>query len=298
MKIEDISVWEAFCAVAKHGGFSAASQHTKIGVPQLSKRVAKLEEDLGTRLFHRSTRQVQLTEEGKALLPKILSCLEDLAGVEASFEKNHQRLQGVIRITSVPFVAQRFLVSAMSRFSTLHPEVRFEVELSENLVNIVEAGFDIAFRIHDRPPDSNLIYRMLLSNDLIACATPSYLKKQKLSIQHPKDLLKQKVLFLNVHESCTFGKSGIKVADLKKSQDVQCENGWFLVQLALNDFGVLIRSHWDVEEHLKNGKLVQILRNYPLGSFGNIYAVTSTRRLLAPRVSAFLDMVFKMQSKR
>src|SRR5687768_2863253 len=115
MKIEELGLWEAFAGVAKHGNFSRAAGQLRQTVPQLSKRVAKLEEQLGARLFHRTTRVVTLTDEGKALLPKVTAVLEDLAGLESTFAAG-QTLSGTVRVACLPFIAQRLLIPALSSF--------------------------------------------------------------------------------------------------------------------------------------------------------------------------------------
>ena len=290
MKIEEISIWEAFQGVAQHGNFSKAAKALKAGVPQISKRIAKLEELLGVKLFQRSTRVVSLTEDGRALLPKVIAVLEDLAGMEASFE-DIKSLSGTIRITSVPFVAHRLLIPVIAKFRKLHPNVNVEIELSEGVLNLIESNIDLAIRIHDEPEDSSLIYRKLGVNQLVFCASPAYLKTTKAPLRTPRDLREHSLLMLDIHGSCSFQDKSFKLEQLAKSKKIICDNGWFLTEMALEGFGVLVRSIWDVQEHFKSGALVQVLKKNPLEEFGHIYAVIPSRRLLAPRVRAFLDFV-------
>jgi DNA-binding transcriptional LysR family regulator len=292
MKIEEIGIWEAFQGVAVHGGFSKASKVLRVTVPQLSKRVAKLEDRLGVRLFQRSTRVVTLTDEGRALLPRVTSLLDDLTGIESSFESG-QSLTGTVRITCVPFVAHRLLIPVIAGFSKVYPEIHIELELSESFVNLIEANFDLAIRIHPEPDDSDLVYRKLAPNDLVLCASPGYLKAGKRPLDKPADLRHHKMLMLSVHRDCGFKNGSHALREFEGSKRLTCENGAFLTELALNDFGVLVRSIWDVQGFLENGELVQVLKKYPLETFGNVYAVIPSRRYLAPRVRAFLDFVVK-----
>lgn len=295
MKIDDIAAWEAFESVGTHGNFSKAAKVLKLGLPQLSKRVAKLEDLLGVRLFHRSTRVVTLTDEGRAMLPKVSAVLEDLKSIETSFE-DKQSLSGTIRITTVPFIAHRLLIPVIAKFKEQHPQVNFEVELSEGVVNLAESNIDLALRIHENPSDTNLVYRKLAPNRLILCASPGYLKKASSPIKKPADLRDHNLLMLNIHRNCRFLENSVRVVDLSKQKDVVCENGWFLTELALNNFGVLLRSQIDVREYLDQGRLVQVLKKYPLTEFGSIYAVIQSRKLLAARVRTFLDFVVQESS--
>ncbi len=293
MKIDEVSYWEAFQGVAKFGNFSKASRHLGVTLPQLSKRVSKLENHLGVRLFQRSTRAVSLTNEGKALLPRISALLEEWSSAESLFDTKSENLKGTIRITSIPFVAHRLLIPAVSEFARLHPQVALDFELSEEIQNLVESNIDIAIRIHNEPPDSSLIYRKLLPNTLIACASPIYLKSNTAPLKKPQDLSRHELLSLKVHSRCQFKGTSIQLAEFNKSKRTSCENGWFLTQLALSGNGILIRSKWDVQEHLQKGELVEVLKDFPLGDFGYIYAVIPSRKFLAPRVSAFLDFILK-----
>lgn len=290
MKIEDVAIWEAFQAVATQGGFSRAASALKVTVPQISKRVAKLEEALGVRLFQRSTRVVSLTSEARALLPKVTAALEDLHGIETSFE-DKKALSGTIRIACVPFVAHRLLSPVIRKFSSKYPDVRFELELSESLVNLVESNIDLAIRIHDQPTDTSLIYRKLAPNRLVMCASPRYLKQKKQAPKKPLDLRHHEVLLLDIHRECRFLKDDQTLGEVIGPQNIVCEDGAFLTRLALDGFGILVRSIWDVEEDIRRGALVQVLPNAPLEPFGNFYAVIPSRRFLAQRVRAFLDLV-------
>jgi len=256
--------------------------------------VSRLEDLLGVRLFHRSTRVVKLTDEGRALLPKVSAVLEDLKSIETSFE-DQLTLSGTIRVTTVPFIAQRLLIPVISKFNEHYPKVHFEIELSEAVVNLVESNIDLAIRIHENPSDANLVYRKLMPNRLILCASPDYLKKAK-TPKRPSDLRDHKILMLNIHRNCRFLEESSRVADFSKQKEVVCENGWFLTELALKNFGILLRSQVDVQEHLKSGRLVQVLKKYPLTEFGSIYAVIQSRKLLAPRVRRFLDFVVQQSS--
>ncbi len=290
MKIEEITAWEAFQGVANHGSFSKAAKALRIGVPQLSKRIARLEEQLGTRLFARTTRVVALTDEGKALLPRISALLDDLTSIETSFEST-QELSGTVRVTCVSSVARGLLIPVLTRFTKKNPHVRIELDLSDGLVNLVESGFDVAIRIHDEPEDSTLVYRKLLPNRLVLCASPKYLGRTAHPPKRPSDLRDHPLLMFSALEESRFKNGSYRLVDLAEKKPILCNSGWFLTELAVNGAGILVRSLTDVHDHLKKGTLVQVLENYPVEAFGDVYAVTSSRRYLAPRVRAFLDFL-------
>lgn len=290
MKIEDIGLWQAFHGVATQGNFSQAAKAMKVGLPQLSKRVGRLEDTLGVRLFTRSTRNVALTDEGRSLLPKVTAMLDEWESLETAFD-SRKALSGTIRITSVPFVAHRFLVPVLAKFREQHPLVKFEVELSESMVNLIEANIDLALRIHDDPKDTTLVYRALAPNELVLCASPEYLKRNPAPLKKPFDLRQHQTLILNIHRKVKFKEGLGRLGDFATAGSIQCDNGWYLTELALSGFGILARSRWDVADYLKSGKLVRVLERHPLEPFGNIYAVIPTRKLLAPRIRMLLDVL-------
>lgn len=292
MKIEEIGIWEGFVAVAKYGSFTKAAERLRLTVPQLSKRVAKLENILGVRLFQRTTRTIAITEDAKALLPKVVSALEDLQGIESFFEEK-LNISGTIRITSIPFIAHRLLIPVVREFVKEYPGIQIEFDLSEKLENLVESNFDLAVRIQE-PKDSSMVYRKLASNNLVLCATPKYLKTNPRKIEKPEHLIDHSMLFLSIHQRCSFTGTSHKLGEFMNARTITCDNGWFLTELALQDLGILVRSIWDVRPYFQTGKLVQVLKKFPLESFGHIYAVVPSRRLLAPRVRIFLDYLVSM----
>ncbi|MES2854894.1 MAG: LysR family transcriptional regulator [Bdellovibrionota bacterium] len=291
MKIDDLNGWIAFAGVAKHGNFAKASRALSVPVSILSKRVAKLESQLGVRLFQRSTRVVTMTSEGQALLPKITVILEDLIEAEQTFSASKE-LSGVVKITAVPFVAHALLIPGIGEFQKKYPRVKIDLHLSEKVENIIERGFDLAIRIQT-PEDTDLIYRKLVPNDLVFCASPKYLKKNSEPIRRPDDLIKHKLLFLKIHDRCRFVGSDLQLKKFSSAKEIESDSGAFLTDLALNDFGILVRSIWDVKQHLKAGRLVRLLEKYPLETFGHIHAVIPSGKFLAPRARVFYEFVLE-----
>lgn len=290
MRVNELATWEAFLGVAKHGNFTTAGKALRIPTPQVSKRIAKLEERLGVRLFQRSTRVVTLTDEGQSLVPKVAAIIEDLSSVESQFE-GEKNLKGTIRLTCVPFVAHRILPNVLARFGSDYPDIRLEIELSKEFRNLIEEGLDMAIRI-ETPKDADLVYRKMAPNDLVLCASPLYLKNAA-PLHTPEDLVKHKLLMLDIHHRVKLTHSNKYLGDFQDCQRVTCKNGAFLTDLALQHQGILVRSIWDVQEKIQKRELVEVLPSYPLESFGHIYAVIPTKRYLARRVRLFLDYVLK-----
>ncbi|MGZ3771882.1 MAG: LysR family transcriptional regulator [Bdellovibrio sp.] len=289
MKIRDLSIWEAFYRVALDSSFVTAAKNLKIGPPMLTKRIQELEEELGVRLFQRTTRKVSLTQEGLAILPRVKSFLEDAESMEREFEKSRE-ISGTIRLTCVTAFAHRVLAPLILKFCKTHPKIKFEIDPTDRYVDLIDSQLDLAIRV-DTPKGADFVFKKLIENKLVLCASPSFLKSQKVQIQHPRDLKRYPLLMLPVYKNCKFIESGVALSDFKKEIQIESESGLFLTELALQGAGIAVRSHWDVKHFINKGQLVQVLERHTIESFGTIYAVITSKRLLSPRVRAFLDFL-------
>lgn len=290
MRIHDFSLWEAFYWVAKDGSFTKAAKRLKIGIPFLSKKVSRLEDELGLRLFLRSTRSLSLTGEGRALLPQIETLLEDYRGLEDRLQ-NEKELSGTIRITCSAGLANRMLAAILIEFSELHPKIRFEVDASDQVVNLIEAQVDLAVRIQQPPAESELIYKRLAPNNLVFCASPEYLKKTKAPIKTISDLHRHSLIMFHVYERCSIEGTDFKLKEFVKSKRIDANSGTLLTQLALTGAGIAVRSIWDVREFIQRGELVQVLPRTKIINPVDIYAVIPGRRLMTLRVRTFLNFL-------
>jgi DNA-binding transcriptional LysR family regulator len=291
MKIRDISLWESFYWVAKVSNFTTASKKLGIGTSLLSKRINRLEAELDVRLFQRSTRKVKLTKDGEALLPVVEALLSDLGSIEEKFS-NSSELSGTIRLTCVTALAHRMLAPLLIEFSALHPKIRFEVFTEDVILDLVDNQLDLGIRVQ-APSGADYVYKHIFENKLVVCSSPKYLKNLEKEIRRPEDLLHHPILTLKVYEKCRFKKNGFELSRLRENRKIVSESGLYLTELTLRGAGVAIRSLWDVEPLIKEGKLIQLLENQPLDSFGNVYIVIPTRRLLTARVRTFIDFVEK-----
>jgi DNA-binding transcriptional LysR family regulator len=289
IKVDDLNLWETFYWVAKLRSFSQAAAKLRVGAPIVSRRINHLEETLKQRLFQRSTRSVGLTDEGMALLPRVEAILQDLLALEDRVS-NANELSGTIRITCLTGFGYRFLAPALAEFSKMHPEIQFEVELTDAITDLIETQMDLSIRI-EKSSDSSLICRKLMPNKLVLCATQNYLKKMKPKLRNLEDLGRHQVLTLDAYRDCRFLPDGPRLAEFDSCRKIDCASGFFLTELALLDSGIAVRSYWDVAELLKQGKLLQVLPDYPLENFHDVWLVFTSRRLLAGRVRCFIEFL-------
>jgi LysR family transcriptional regulator, transcriptional activator for dmlA len=287
IRIQDLSLWEAFYWVSKSGTFTAAAKQLRVSLPRLSKKVTLLEQELGTRLFNRTTRSVSMTHEAALLLPGVEQLLENAGSLERA--KGAQEESGTIRLTCIPAFAQRCLAPMLVKFQKLHPGVHFDLHVSDAVVDMVEMQMDLAIRVQ-KPRGAQFVFRKLCTNDLVWCASPKYLAAHAIP-RKPKDLNKHVLLTLSVYNECRVGARGPRIKDMLKNNPILCESGAVLTELALQGGGIALRSRWDVKRYFENGSLVPVLEKFPVDAFGEVYAVTPHSRFLTRRVRMFLDFL-------
>lgn len=289
LKNTDFSLWEAFFWVAKRNSFTAAAAQLRVGVPLLSKKIGLLESSLGTRLFFRTTRRVSLTQEGAALLPRVEALLEEVSDLESTAQPS-LKPRGLIRVSTLPALALRYLPARLVAFQKQFPEVTFEVLVAEHLIDVVESQVDVAIRVQ-KPTGADFVFRKLAENELVLCASPAYLKACGQPLTRVSDLEKHDLLFLSVYDPIRFKNSKVSLSDFRHKRKILCENGAVLSEMLLQGAGIGVRSRWDVAPFLKTGQMVQVLESAKLDSFQSVYAMTPHRKFQTEKVRTFIEFL-------
>ena len=159
----------AFARVVESGSFARAAGRLDVSVSSVSRQVADLEAHLDARLLNRTTRRLSLTESGRAFYERSLQLLADLEEAEESASAGTARPRGTLRLTCGITFGVRYLAPAIAEFVTRHPEMRFDVELSDRAVDLVDEGFDAALRI-GKIGSQQLVGRKVGVTRLICCA--------------------------------------------------------------------------------------------------------------------------------
>lgn len=275
-----------FLRVATLQNISAAGAELGLSPAVASAHLNKLEEGLGVRLIHRTTRSVALTEEGRAFLPHAEEVLASVAAAQASVGAGQVSPSGTLRVSAPASFGRMHLVPAMKAFLQQYPDLQVDFRLSDSIIDLVEGGFDVAIR-NAELKDSTLIARKLAQDTRIICASPEYLERFG-EPQTPEDLLQHRCVNLMLDESWTFNTPDGEL-NIKPSGQLRADNGEAVRDACVSGIGIALSSQWSVYDHLRNGQLVQVLKDYPLISDTAIWAVYPSSRLLAPKVRAFID---------
>lgn len=283
MNIEHLRL---FVRIASTHNISLAGKELGLSPAVSSSHINKLEDGLGIRLLHRTTRKVSLTEEGQAFLPHVQDVLDSIETAQASLGVGSVSPQGKLRVAASASFGRMHLLPALNGFLKRYPELMVDLHLSDSVVDMVEGGFDIAIR-DAKLNDSTLIARKLSPVTRMLCASPSYLTEYG-EPQSPDDLLNHNCINLIGIDTWVLNTpTGPK--SIKTKNRLRTDNGEAARDAATQGLGITLCSSWCCYQQLERGELVQILKDYPLVSETAIWAVYPSSRLLAPKVRLFID---------
>ncbi|MCQ8878016.1 LysR family transcriptional regulator [Pseudoalteromonas shioyasakiensis] len=275
-----------FVRLATTHNISMAGKELGLSAAVSSTYINKLEESLGVKLVHRTTRKVSLSEEGQAFLPHAEEVLANVALARASVGSGSLIPQGKLRVTAPASFGRMHIIPALNDFLTRYPDLTLDLRLNDSIVDMVEGGFDIAIR-DAALADSSLIAKKLARDKRIICASPAYLKKYS-QPQTPEQLSQHKCVNLHGLDTWQFTVDN-KPQSIKTNTVLFADNGEAVRDACAQGIGITLMSTWCAYEKLKSGELVQILEDHPLISHTAIWAVYPSARLLAPKVRAFID---------
>lgn len=275
-----------FVRIATTHNISLAGSELGLSPPVASMHINKLEESLGVKLLHRTTRKISLTEEGKEFLPHAEEVLNAVNTAKASIGVGSFTPQGTIRVTAPSSFARMHIVPALQGFVEKYPKLNVDLRQSDSIIDMVEGGFDIAIR-NASLNDSTLVARKLTRDQRIICASPQYIKKHG-EPSTPQDLLKHQCINLIGIDSWVFNTPD-GLIKIKGKGAIRIDNGESTRDACIGGAGLTLCSIWCAYKALKEGSLVQVLKDYPVESDTAIWAVYPSSRLLAPKVRAFID---------
>ena len=172
--MDSISALLAFVRTAEAGSIVGAARVLGLSASAVGKRIARLEQELGTRLFQRTTRRVHLTDEGELLLQRCRRALDELAEAQADLARRQQAPRGLLRI-GLPTIGYRFLLPVLPGFQQRYPHVQLELDFNDRLIDVVGEGLDAVIRSGELA-DSSLMARRLGDFHFVLCAAPGYLQ--------------------------------------------------------------------------------------------------------------------------
>lgn len=281
-----------FAQVAQEQSFTHAARRLARPKSTVSRRISLLEEQLGERLFLRTTRRMTLTEFGEQLLEHAQQVLAEVQAVWALSEGRKARPSGRLRVSMLSDFANVFLVDMLAAFVALHPEVSLELDLSARRVDILGEGFDLAIRMGALPDDANLSARRLTTLASGLYAAPSYLLAHG-EPQSPEDLSLHQAVRLQT------GRGEPVLWQLRNGEQhwqglptgrLSANSLELLMHLAVTGTGIVEIPHQFAVNSVQLGQLRPVLPNWR-GPEHTAWAVFPERRLMPAKTRAFIDML-------
>jgi DNA-binding transcriptional LysR family regulator len=286
----DLNELLVFTRVVQAGSFTAAARLPKMPKSSVSRKVSDLEERIGARLLHRTTRKLGLTDAGRMYFERAAPIVSDIEQVDQAVSEFQTSPRGLLRVTAPLSFA--LLGPMVASFLEQHSEVQIELVCTDRVVNLVEEGFEVGVRA-GRLVDSTLVARRLGAMRQVLVAAPGYLKRQP-RLKSPADLEK--------HACITFGSaptptlwslhSGEKKVDVRIAARLSTNDMDLMLDSARAGIGVALLSDHLLAADLRAGILKRVLPDWYTAETP-IHAVYPTARHLSPKVAAFVELLRK-----
>ena len=279
---------DAFRRVVELNSFAAAARSLGLSGGAVSKLVAQLEQDLGVRLLHRTTRSLSVSTEGQVFYRDAVRLLDELDYATETLRDGAGQPHGRLRVSLPTSFALSWLAPRLPAFLRAHPQLELDLVLNDHYVDLVREGFDCAIRIATTLPDSSLVARRLGKARRLLVAAPAYLEVAP-PLRSPADL--------DTHACLLFSQDGGAVewplhgaAAFRPQGHCRANHSLMLRELLLDGLGLTLTPEFVVADLLQSGRLVELLPSHRPTDL-SIYGVVGPARLMPRKVGVFLEFV-------
>jgi len=287
-----LEAMQIFVRVAEQASFTRAAESLGLRKTSVSNAVQALEAALGARLLHRTTRRVQMTQDGQVYYERCKELLADFEELDGMFQRSAQALRGRLRVDMPGAMARKHVLPRLPQFLAAHPQIELELSCTDRYVDVVREGFDCVVRAGTLG-DSRLVARRLGAYPVVNCASPAYLKKYGAPTTLD-DLASHQL----IHYVSTLGarSPGFEYPDgdgyrnLPMQGVVTVNSADAYEHACLAGLGIIQSPTAGLREHLESGRLVEILPQYPPEPMP-VSIIYAHRRSLPRRVQVFMDWI-------
>jgi DNA-binding transcriptional LysR family regulator len=283
-----ISDLEIFARVARTGNMSAAGREMGLSPAVVSKRVSQLEDRLGARLFQRTTRHLTLTETGAGYFKRVVDILSLCEEAEDFVSRRNTKPRGLLKVTMPTTFSRLHIAPYVGAFLARYPDIELDVQLTDNFVDIIREGFDLAIRIGVLE-DSTLVARKIAPDNRVICAAPAYLEKHGTPAS---------IAELASHNCLSAGAQDVwrlkgpeGECQVRTNGNVHSNSGEFVHEAICAGLGLGLRSTWEIGPELKSGELKVVLPKYRGSSSVAIYAVYPCREFMPAKVTSLIEFL-------
>lgn len=277
-----------FVYVAENESFTLASKKMEISTAQVSRQISALEKRLNIKLFYRTTRKVSLTEEGRIFYQHCRGVLDGLNAAELAVTNLQSKPQGRVKLTAPVTYGEQQILPLVNDFAAQYSELEVTANLSNQQVDLVEEGYDLAIRL-GKLADSTMMAKKLGTRTNYVCAAPSYLEKH--GIPHSLSELNKHNCLQGSLDYWHFVDEG-KERNVRIRGRLSYNSGYSLTDAALKGLGIVQLPDYYVQQYIESGELITILDNYREPDEG-IWAVYPQNRHLSPKIRLLVDYLVK-----
>lgn len=285
----------AFARAGSLGSYTAAARALSVSPSSVSKNIQRLEQHLGVVLFTRTTRSITLTPEGRDLHERVLRLLRDAEEIEQAAKRARAQPGGTVRIAASLPVGVHLLAPMLPLFRQRQPEVKIDLRLGDERVNVIEEGVDIAIRIGELA-DSSLLSRRLSPYRLCCYASPDYLKRCG-EPQHPDELVNHQTVNLIYKSTGQLFRwpftIGSREVEIQPSSAIVTDASEAVLVSVAAGAGIGMAASFMAASWAERGALVPVLAEFATERH-NLTALWPESRRANPAVRAFLDMLFEL----
>ncbi|WP_348539100.1 LysR substrate-binding domain-containing protein [Ruegeria sp. R8_1] len=285
----DLKNLNLFVRVATLGAIGRAGAEFGFSATNTSQRLQALETELDVKLLNRTTRAVSLTPDGELFLEHAKRILEDVEDARTMLSGNSGTVSGKLRVTASASFGRSHIVPHVPEFLRLYPHVELDLNLTDTVLDIVELGYDLAFRLGDLGP-SSLLAQKLDDDPRLLVAAPSYLERAG-APETAADLANHACLTMHPREVWHLIDQSDTMHDVRVSGPATVSLGDAAMDWTLAGLGINKACLWQTGNHIRSGRLVRVLPHLRAWPDSKIWAVRPPGRLMHARVRAFLDFM-------
>ncbi|WP_050465213.1 LysR family transcriptional regulator [Herbaspirillum autotrophicum] len=258
--LEDLRL---FCTIARKSSFIETAKEVGASPAYISKRIAVLEETLGVRLFHRTTRSVVMTEDGSNAHDWARRILDDVDQMLETVTSAKRIPRGLLKISTSFALGRKYVSPIISEFAAMHPDLKIQLELFDRNVDMINEGFDLDIRVGP-VHEPHLFAKRIIGSQRVLCASPAYLQRHGMPASLSELTRHQCLVIRERNQSFgiwrMLGPNGMET--VKVAGGLASNHGEIIHQWAVDGHGIILRSIWDVAVSLKQGSLRRVLPDY------------------------------------
>ena len=280
----------AFVYAVKHNSYAQAARVLGLSPSAIAKSISKLEDELGTRLFHRTTRSISLTENGFLFYERCCLILDELYSAKEIISSNMCTPRGALHITAPHIFGHKLLMPLISKFNLLYPEIHLDIDFEDHVVDIIKEGIDIAIR-SGNPVDSRLVSRYIGKQHFVVCGSYSYLDRYG-APQIPSELSEHSCIHFKYPSNGKIAPWSFipPYKNITLPQNFIFNNTYAGLYAAVNGLGLAHLPIYVAHDALESRELYPVLTEF-MAPFGDLMIMWPTNRQLSPKVRAFTDFL-------